>query len=451
MRVFLKNVSAVWVMNLVNGVLGIVFVPIAVHRLGASGYGLFSIYTVLASYVALTDLGIGTNLQRILAGRGKGDGGGDDAWRREQVQTAWGFYLLLCAALLLLLIALVRVVPDYLFPVSADSRRAVQWITVLAVLDFVLGVPALLMQNTAAAAERFDRYSRFGLTSGLVRYTLMFAGVLLTRRPEVLVAVITARRLIDVPLALAITGGLPPGAWRPRFAKAPFLEFLRGTSLLSLAQLLQVSIIALPAMLVNWFFGIRPLGVYRATFDLASRVWFFSNTIGLVLFPKFVRMLAAERERLQGMLPRLLSFSWMAYAALGLLGALAGPTVLRLFGLRGPEFAALFVVLIAALSWNAHATTAYAFTLAAGRSARAVVLGALGLTLLVATFFVTRSAGAGLLAIAWSWAVSQLIYAFVADISALRILGVPVRPVEDLVMRVAAAAAVSLVVLRPYV
>lgn len=450
MRVFLKNVSAVWVMNLVNGVLGIVFVPVAVHRLGATGYGLFSIYTVLASYVALTDLGIGTNLQRILAGRGKGEGGGDDAWRREQLQTAWGFYLALCAALLLLLVALVFVVPDYLFPVGAESRTAVQWITVFAVLDFVLGVPALLMQNTAAAAERFDRYSRFGLVSGVIRYTLMFGGVLLTRRPEVLVAVITARRLVDVPLALWITGGLPAGAWLPRFAKEPFLQFLKGTSLLSLAQLLQVSIIALPAMLVNWFFGIRPLGVYRATFDLASRIWFFSNTIGLVLFPKFVRMLAGERERLQQMLPRLLSLSWVAYAALGIAGALAGPTVMRLFGLRGPEFAALFVVLIAALSWNAHATTAYAFTLAAGRSARAVALGVLALTLLLVTFFVTRGAGAGLLAIAWAWAVSQLVYAFVSDVSALRVLGVPVRPLQDLALRVGVAAAVSFVVLRAY-
>jgi O-antigen/teichoic acid export membrane protein len=278
----------------------------------------------------------------------------------------------------------------------------------------------------------------------------MFAGVLLTRRPEVVVGLIAARRLVDVPLALTITGGLPRGAWRPRFARATFTRFIAGSSLLSLAQLLQVSIIALPAILVNWFFGIRPLGIYRATFDLVSRLWFFSNTIGVVLFPKFARMLSEgrpqERLALRGILPRLLSLSWIAYGAIAIVGALLGPGVLGLLRLNGPEYAALFVVMVAALSFNAHATTPYALLLA-GRAARVALLGLVALALLIVTFVVARAGGAGILAIGWGWIVSQLVYAFAIDVSALRALELPIRPLRDLGMRVLIVLGVALAVL----
>src|SRR5436189_124385 len=359
MRVFLKNVSAVWAVNFVNGALGIAFVPIAVHRLGAAGYGLLSIYTVVAGYVALTDLGIGPNLQRLLAGRPDGPTpgrpesvfGDSEAWRRQQIQTAWGLYLLLSVGLLVVLLVLMHIVPTYLFPVGAGSRRAVQWLTLFAVIDFVLGVPVLLMQNTCAAAERFGRYSRFTLASGLIRYSLMFAGVLLTTRPELVAAAITARRLVGIPLAL------------------------------------------------------------------------------------------------QGLLPRLLALSWIAYGVLAIAGALLGPTVLGAIGLGAAEYTTLFVILIGALSFNAHGTTAYAFQLAAGRPLRAATLGLVSLTLLFVTFFVARAAGAGLLAIAWAWVVSQLVYAFAIDLTALRQLEVPVRPLRDTGLRVAVVLAVALVVL----
>jgi O-antigen/teichoic acid export membrane protein len=200
-------------------------------------------------------------------------------------------------------------------------------------------------------------------------------------------------------------------------------------------------------MLVNWFFGIRPLGIYRATFDVANRIWFFSNTIGLVLFPKFVRMLASARERLQVLLPRMLSLSWIGYGVLAIAGALIGPTVLRVAGLPAAEYGALFVVLIGALSANAHVTTPYAFLLAAGRGTRAAALGLAALALLVATFLVALALGAGLSAVGWAWVVSQIFYAFVTDVAALRVLGVAIRPRRDAAVRVIIMLAVALAVL----
>jgi O-antigen/teichoic acid export membrane protein len=441
-RRFLKHVSAVWVVNATNGILGVVFVPLAVSRLGMEGYGLFSIYTVLSGYMILAELGIGTNLQRLLASNP------DENWRRQQLQTVLGLYVVMCVLALSLLPALVYLVPRFIFPVAPEARSLVARITIFAVLEYVMGVPTSVIQNACVADERFGRYARFALASGAVRYGLMFSAVLVFSRPDYVVGLIIARRIVDAPLAYSLMGRLPAGAWRPRFAMPELAAILGHSSVLSIAQVFQVSVVALGAIMVNWFFGIRQLGVYRAAFDLASKVWFFSNTIGVVLFPKFVRMLSRsdERLRLGRLLPDTLVGSWAAFALLAIGGALAGPVALPVIGLAHPEVVTLFVVLFAGVSLNAHANTAYAFMLAAGQYLRAVLLSVLSLGLLVG-IFVGTSRTVGTLAIGWAWIGSQSVYAFAADLTALQLAGVSLQPLRDLFGRLAMLGAVGLGVL----
>jgi O-antigen/teichoic acid export membrane protein len=54
----LRNVSWVYAAQVVNGLVGVVFVPFAVARLGTEGYGLYGVYSVLTGYVLLAELGV---------------------------------------------------------------------------------------------------------------------------------------------------------------------------------------------------------------------------------------------------------------------------------------------------------------------------------------------------------------------------------------------------------
>lgn len=430
MRGFARRVSHLSVANAANGILGLIFVPVAVFRLGPEGYGIFAIYTVLAGYVALVDLGVGKNLVRLLAGTR------DEQVRRDHLRLALGFYLAVAGALVVLAPLLGWLVPRVLFPVDPEVRWVVQFITLCALGEYALGIPVALLQNRCMADERFDRYSRFIATSGALRYGILFGAVTMFPRPEFVVLALVSRRLIEAPVALAIMGGLPAGSWRPRWEPADFGRMLAHSSLFSAAQLLQLTVVSIGAILVNAVFGLRALGVYRATFDLASRVWFFSNTLGYVVFPSFVRLLgsAEGRGRLAVLLPTGMRISWLAFGVLGVTGVALGPTVLSVIGLRDQAFTVLFVPIIVGVAFNAHTNLAYEFVQAAGRYRAVIGLVALSLTVMVATFALLAGA-AGLVAIGWAWLVSQGTYGLVGDGLALGALGRPVAWMREMLVR----------------
>jgi O-antigen/teichoic acid export membrane protein len=416
-RGVLRRVSYLSGANLVNGILGVVFVPVAVHRLGPAGYGLFSIYGVLVGYVVLVELGLGKNLVRVLAGIR------DEEERRRQLQLAWGLYLTVTLVLVVLAPVAAWLVPAVLFPVEPAQRAAVAWISVFAIADYVIGVPVSLRQNLCVADERFDRYSRYIVASGLLRYGVGFSAVFVFANPTAVVGALALRRFGDVGLARWLMGPLPPGSWRPRFDRRRLARMVGHSSALSLAQLLQITVVSVGSIIVNYLFGLRALGVYRAVFDLVSKVWFLSNVVGSVLFPRFVRLLSEPRgrERLAGILPSVLQLSWLGFSLLAVGGIAVGPWVLARIGLAGGEYAGLFVTLMVGVSFNAHTNLSYEFLQATGRYAVVVGLAAVSLAALLAVFFVLSGA-VGVLAIGWAWLVSQIAYALAADATVLRAL-----------------------------
>ena len=64
---FITNLLSVYSANAVNGVLGIVAVPLVVSALGNEGYGIYSIYVILASYVAIIDCGVTKHFVRLMS------------------------------------------------------------------------------------------------------------------------------------------------------------------------------------------------------------------------------------------------------------------------------------------------------------------------------------------------------------------------------------------------
>jgi len=413
LRRFVRNLFSVYAVNVLNGALGVIFVPVAIAWLGKAGYGLFSIYSVLVGCLALADLGMGKNLARLLASDRS------EETQRESLQIALALYVCFSAALLILLPLLLALVADTLFPVPVEQRAAVKWITAIAVLEYCLAVPTGLTQTFTIATERFDRYARFVFVSGLYRYGLLFLGILVFHSPVPVVGLVAARRLADLFVARRLMGNLPRGSWRPRFCTRSMREMLAGSAVLSLAQTLQTAMLTLASVLVNRYFGIAGLGIYRSGFDLASKVWFFSNGLGLVVFPRFASLLAGETNRPQ-LLARLRAFmraSWAGYNLLAAVGVLAAPVLMRAFKRGDEAIVALFVLLLLGVSINAHANVGYEFVLASARYRLAVFACGLALVSMVVCFFLLRGM-TGILAVGWAWIVSQALYAGLVDGSA---------------------------------
>jgi len=407
---FKRNISYVYITNAINGILGILLVPLCIKMMGTNGYGLFSIYAVIAGYLALVDLGVSKNLLRLLSAKC------DIDVKTNDLRTALGIYVIICLLLIASVPLLLTVIPKYVFPVALEDLIPLRLIIMLSVVEYVLTVPVLLLQNYSISNEKFDSFSRFTLVTGIYRYILLFLGVYVFGTPVAIVAIMAFRRIIDCCAAHRIMGGLPRGAWRPLFDLRASKAIVRLSSALTFAQFFQSSIIAMGSFLVNRHFGLSGLGIYRAVFDLVNKIWFISNGLALVLFPKFTKMLtsAASRRKLYPIVVATLCLSWAGYCLLSVAGGLGASVITGLLGLKQPEMPSMFALLLLGISINAHTSLSYEFLQAAGRYRLVALLSLVTLVCMYVSFAVLLPS-CGLYAISWAWIISQLIYCLLAD------------------------------------
>ncbi|HIJ57044.1 MAG TPA: hypothetical protein HPQ03_13105 [Deltaproteobacteria bacterium] len=412
---FIINLLSVYSANAINGVLGIVAVPLVVAALGNEGYGIYSIYIILASYVSLIDCGVTKHLIRLMSSAS------DKDKQTKYLQMAFGWYIVLSLILICMLPIFNYVVIDRLFPVPGQFKSAVHWIVILSVAEYVLAIPIMLAQAYTMSNHEFKRYSNFIITTGFFRYGLMFLGAWIFMNPAIVVLFLVSRRIFELIFMRLILLKPPKSAWRPKINVSEFMNILTNSSVMSLAQFLQISVLSFGAILVNRHFGVAVLGNYRAAFDLASRIWFFSNSIGVIVFPKFSQLLSIrnERESLYKKMSLWIEKSWAGYLLISLLAIICASWLLPLIKLGNPQIVSFFKLLIVGLCLNAHTNISYEYLLADSRYGTVALLSLAVLIILSLSYFPLVEI-AGPYAIGWAWIVSQSVYAFAADELVLR-------------------------------
>ena len=407
---YISNLLSVYSANAVNGVLGIVAVPLVVAALGNEGYGIYSIYIILAAYVALIDCGVTKHFVRLMSSAP------DKDKQAKYLQMAFGWYIVLSGILICILPILNYFVIDRLFPVPGHLRSAVHWILFLSVVEYVLSIPVMLALAYTMSNHEFKRYSNFIITSGVFRYGLMFLAAWIFKNPAVVVLFLVLRRILEFFFTRLILLKLPKSAWKPKINVSEFKNVLANSSVMSLSQFLQTTILSFGAILVNRHFGVAVLGNYRAAFDLANRIWFFSNSIGVIVFPKFSQLLSIrnERESLFKKMSLWVEKSWAGYLLISLLAIICASWLLPLIKLENPQIVSFFKLLIVGLSLNAHTSISYEYLLADSRYGTAAFLSLAVLIILCLSYFPLIEI-AGPYAIGWAWIVSQSVYAFAAD------------------------------------
>lgn len=418
----LRNLAAVYAATALNGALGLVSVPIGVRFLGVEGYGLFSLYTLMVGYVLMADFGVSKNLLAVLSrNRQKEE-------QLENLGTAFSLYCGLSLLWLLLIPLLLWLVPNVFFPVQAVHKGALQWLTVLAVGEFVVGVPQSMMQTACVAREDFRGYSRFTVGSGMLRNSILIAGAVVFRSPLGLAAAMFSRKLIELVLAYRLMGPIPGSVWRAFLPNRRALAMLSQSGTLSIAQILYSSLMTAGSYLINARFGLYWLGLYRVAFDLAGKISVLGNGIALVMFPKLTFALSHSkgRELVSRFARPALEASWMFYALLGACAAAVAPQLLQRMGIAQPGMVMLFTLLAVGLTLNCHALFTNEIIQALGRYRSNILVSVSGLGILV-TAFLLLAPGMGAVAIGVSWILAAAATAGLADSIVLRSLGVDAR------------------------
>ncbi len=414
----LRNVGYVYGAHLATGVLGVLFVPLATRLLGFDGYALWSIYGVMQGYVVLVEFGLGKNLVRLLAAADA------DESRAALLRHAVACYLLVAGVLSALAFPLAWFATIVLFPVPAGDESTAFAIAVLAALDYVLGIPAALRGSYTMGHEEFSRLARYTAASGVLRYGLPLVALASGASPLGVVAITVARRLPEWWLASRLLTPVPPGAMRPVFNGKRIGAFFRQTSELAYAQILQVGIMSFGIWAIGRRGDMNAVGAFRGLFDLASKLWFISSGISLVVYPAFAAMLAkpANRTRLAELLPLAARASLQVYAAALCGGVLVGVPLLPLLGFKAAEAQQAFALLLAGSVAMAHASVSYELIQSAGAFRRAALLNAAILGIYAMVAWALGSVPA-LFAVTLAWALAQGLGAALLDHSAQRVLG----------------------------
>jgi O-antigen/teichoic acid export membrane protein len=407
---FFKNLLSVYSANFISGILGVAAVPLVVAALGKEQYGIYSIYTILASYVAIVDCGVTKHFVRLIASNRNPEN------QKECLQKALGWYLLLAIILISTLPLTILFVCRFLFPVSNVYQNQLMLIVILVVVEFCITIPTMISQTLTVSNEKFTRLSKFNVITGCYRYGFMIFAALMFKKPSIVVAFMAGRRLVDIYVAKKIIQWPSRDVWRPRIKFGEFKTILARSSILSLAQFLQTTIVAIGSILVNREFGVYVLGNYRAAFDLGGKIWFLSNGIGMLIYPKFSNILADEsnRKMIAEKIYGLLKLSWTFYLLIGLLGILSAKYILPIMKLNSDQIVIFFVILFVGICINAHSNVAYEFMLADGRYETVAKLSIVSLGILWAAFYFLKSA-VGPYCIAWAWVLSQSVYALSSD------------------------------------
>lgn len=411
MNNFKKNLLSVYGVNLINGLCGIMFVPLALKGLGAEGYGLYSIFTIMSSYIYFSELGTTKYFTRILA-RDK-----DILIQKKHIQLAVSIYLRLAGALVLLTPIMLYLIPKYVFPVH-DSENIISIIIIYAIVDYLLSLPTAIILMYNIGNEKFLKVSKYNLISGISRHSLLIISVLVSDSVIFLMNVYLLRRIIDFYYSIKLLDKIPLSSWKPNYQKGEFKRVISQSIYLSMSQILQVSVIALGTYLVNKHFTLQEVGLYKSSFDIATKVWFISNGLGLVIFPRFAAI-TADKSQVKNFIKKLKKYnllSWVVFNIIFLIGILCLPLLKFIFPIQDEM---LFGTLLLGTCLNAHANFSYEF-LQAGGYFKTVILVNLFSPLVMLIGFYIFIDYYGLLSVGVSWGISQIFYSISLDIMAFK-------------------------------
>ncbi|MFJ7186835.1 lipopolysaccharide biosynthesis protein [Lysinibacillus xylanilyticus] len=270
-----KKILSVYSSNLILGLLGIITVPILLNNIGTDGYGLFALYLTIASYFTVFELGVLKHLIRLIG------------QKNNEVDKLISNFYFVTTSMVILCIPLIIFIMYFLL--GEDWRKGA-FIGIIASIEYIFFLPTKIYSAYARAHNNFERLSLFNSISGLIRYALLIFSSLLTQNVYILIVLMAIRRFFDVKLSrLIIKENIEifnMGSIN-NYSIKKVIAIYKESILLSCTQALQINLNGMISLIISKLFGLHGLGIYRSTFDFLSKIWFFSNGLGMVVFSYF--------------------------------------------------------------------------------------------------------------------------------------------------------------------
>ena len=250
LRTVLRNILSTWVGYLVTLIVGFLMAPFVVHRLGATGYGVWTLVVSLTGYFGMLDLGLRQSVGRFVA---RFIALKDDDNVNRTISNALA--LLGAAGAMSLLATVIANSSFGIFKIGQQSQADARIALLIAGVNISLALPLSVFNAVLFSLERFDIVSRITVMGALTRSMLVIL-VLSRGHGLIALAVVTLLSSSAEYIAAAFCAKTLYPSLRPRRS---YVEFARCREL----------------------FG---FGIYRFIWIVANQLIFYTDTVVIGVF-----------------------------------------------------------------------------------------------------------------------------------------------------------------------
>jgi O-antigen/teichoic acid export membrane protein len=168
LRTILRNILSTWVGYLVTLIVGFLMAPFVVHRLGATGYGVWTLVVSLTGYFGMLDLGLRQSVGRFVA---RYMALKDDDNVNRTISNA--LTMLGAAGVLGLLATVIANFSFGIFKIDQHSQADARIALLIAGVNISMALPLSVFNAVLFSLERFDIVSGITVMGALTRSTLV--------------------------------------------------------------------------------------------------------------------------------------------------------------------------------------------------------------------------------------------------------------------------------------
>jgi O-antigen/teichoic acid export membrane protein len=390
-----KKILSVYSSNFILGILGVISVPILLANIGTEGYGYYGLYLMITSYFAIFELGVLKHLTRLIAQKDR------------HINYIVGTFYYFTSAVVIFCIPIIILIMCFLL--DGDWKKGI-FIGAIASLEYLFFLPTKIYLAYTKAYKKFERLSLFNFISGLIRYTILILGSLITQNVFIIIALIAVRRFFDVRLSKKILQEQINIFSFKNISKSNLkkvMDLYKDTLFLSFTQALQINLNGMIAIIISKLFGVHGLGIYRSTFDILSKIWFISNGLGMVVFSYFASNTEGKNDN-----KKYIFISWIFYTIVFIILILAFPWINDYVlnnSLNANEGTFVYVFMLIAILITAQGNLSYEYLQAKGNYKSLMFTSLFTNLIFVLLICILYQFTASLFIVMLSWAVSILI------------------------------------------
>ena len=265
--------------------LSLVLTPVLVHRLGASGYGIYALASAVGGFLGLLDLGL-TPAVIVFLSRSWAEG--DLAATRALIGTAFSVFLAIGAVgglVLALAVPWIATSVLHVPPDLAQQARVALWISTAG---FALAMWLSTFNAVPFALQRYDLVAArmVGLTIVTTVVTIVYVlrGGGLVGVMAINLAGTAAGFVLFYAAARALLPGVP---FRPRLHAGTLTQLLRFGTFKSVGTLGGIVTLRLDQVVIGNLLGLAAVTVYAIPSSAAQRIHQLLTEVASPFFPRF--------------------------------------------------------------------------------------------------------------------------------------------------------------------